>query len=472
LKSDMVTLTVPPGWSPPPAGNVIVNCVDASGLRCPFSVSNMTVSISIRSFRPSQQFTIEYQGARAPDQAGPSSFDAEEGPVLNGIFHPGSLVPPTVAVICPDGVGSMTVSPSTANVSKASSLTFTYTAAGCGVLPGGEVAVAVPPGWSVPATGAGITASSGRVTASPSQITVTGAILKPGQNLTLHFAGTAPASADLSTFSSSEESAKGGKLIPLASSPQVTVTSLATATPSAAATTPLITPSPTASAGGHGPGKSVAAGTMTVSPTSVVASRAGALTFTFTASRAGLTPSGSVVLTVPRGWTTPVPQAHAPSYTSTSAGKVSVSHRRIRITGASIPPRHTLTIVYHYTAAPPHAGNWIFKARAGSSSTTGISRLATSPMVTVTAAAIASSSQLTAPWIVGLVVIPCVLLAAAAWVLQRRARLARPTSVAAVRGRAVPGVMTVRNVGPEAPLIVRIEPHASSVSIRTEEAKR
>jgi hypothetical protein len=97
---------------------------------------------------------------------------------------------------------------------------------------------------------------------------------------------------------------------------------------------------------------------------------------------------------------------------------------------------------------------------------------ATSPVVMVTAAVIRTSSQLTAPWITALVVVPGALLACAAWFLLRRGRLALPARVAAISRRTVPGMTTVRDLEPGGPLIVRIEPHTGSASIRTEEVKR
>ena len=154
-------------------------------------------------------------------------------------------------------------------------------------------------------------------------------------------------------------------------------------------------------------------------------------------------------------------------------GTVSVIGRRIRITGARLGPQRTLTIVYHHATAPPHPARWEFRARAGSSRAARAARLTSFPTVLVTAAAAAQSpSQLTAGWVTALVVVPGALLASAAWLLQRRGRLARPASVAAISGRTVPGVPIVRVLGPEKPLIVRIEPHAGSASMRTEEVQR
>jgi hypothetical protein len=149
-----------------------------------------------------------------------------------------------------------------------------------------------------------------------------------------------------------------------------------------------------------------------------------------------------------------------------------VSGRRIRITGARLAPQHTLTITYHHATPPPHPGHWQFRARAGSSRTAGAARLTASPTVLVTVAAVRASSQLTAPWVTALVVVPGALLASAAWLLQRRARLVRPPRVAASSRRTVPHMVTIRHLGPEAPLVVRIEPHAGSASIRTEEVNR
>ena len=349
-----------------------------------------------------------------------------------------SLISGSSALSSPSGFGTAVVSPDTAAASSNTTLTFTCTA-GSGSSADGVELIEVKVHNFQPSDMLQITDSN---------------IPTP----------TAPGNANFFVGRTSDKSSP--ETVPVAVCgrgvrPQVVT-----------AATPAITPSSPASPTGKPKVQRAAAGTMTVSPSSVAAARPSTLTFTFTASRAGLRPSGVVALTVPRGWTTPTPKPGIPGYTSTSTGTVLASGRRIRITGAKLAPRHSLTIVYHRATAPPHPGPWEFRARAGSSRTAGAARLTTSLTVLVTAAAVRTSSQLTAPWFTALVVIPGALFAAAAWLLQRRGRLARPASVAAISGRAVPGMTTVRDLGPQEPLIVRIEPHADSVSIRTEEVKR
>jgi hypothetical protein len=56
--------------------------------------------------------------------------------------------------------------------------------------------------------------------------------------------------------------------------------------------------------------------------------------------------------------------------------------------------------------------------------------------------------------------------------LRRRSRLVLPASVTAISRHTVPSRTTVRDLESKGPLIVRIEPHAGSTSIRTEEVKR
>jgi hypothetical protein len=463
-----VTVTVPAGWTPPSPNNgssgyttmACQNCtVGALSILGPLANGDYEIKADFANLSPPYSLQIIYSNATAPSSPGNFTFSADEGSVA---LSP----PPMVNVACPDGVGTMTVSPPRVTASAPSHLTFTYTAAGCGVLAGGEVAVRVPSGWTS-ASATSTTSSSGSVTVSNSLITVTGATLKPGAVLILHYTGTAPPSTGRSAFPASEESAKGGTLTTLASLPQVRVRP-----PVVTATTPVIPPSPSASVTRKPPPRHAGADTMTVSPTSVIASRPSTLTFTFMASRAGLAPSGVVALTVPRGWTPPTLKSSAPGYTSASTGKVAISGRKVRVTGARLGPRHTLTIVYHDATAPPHPGPWKFRTRARSSHAAGVARLTTSPVVMVTTAAILSPSPSTAPLATALVVIPGIILASAAWFLLRRGRLVLPASVAAVSGRTVPGVTTVRDLGPDAPLIVRIEPHPGSSSIRTEEAKR
>jgi hypothetical protein len=468
LKGTTLTLSVASGLSAPSSwlGTPSVDSSGCAQTSCVIgqpTVAGDTISVPVSYLPGGSSFQIIDDKAIPPSSPGNYSFIATAYAGTPNII----TAPASVAVICGNGAGTISVSPSSVTVSKVSSLTFTYTAAGCGVLAGGEVTVAVPLGWTLPTTSAGLgqtTTSLGTATAANSLITVTGAILTPGQTLTLHYTGAAPSSAGTSTFTTSEESAKGGALAPLSSPPLVTVT------PTVTASTPPATPSPTPSTPGHHGGKS-AGGTMTVSPGSVPASRASTLTFTFTASHAGLARSGVVALTVPRGWTLPTLRPGTPGYTNASAGTVSVSGRRIRVTRARLAPGHTLTIVYHDATAPAHPSSWEFRARAGSSRAAGVARLAASPVVMVTAATISHAFRLTAPWLIALVVVAGVILASAAALWLRRGPLAPPASVAAIAGRTVPSVTTVRNVGPEASLIVRIEPHDGSSSIRTEELK-
>ena len=216
----------------------------------------------------------------------------------------------------PDGVGTMSVSPQSAIEAVATTLVFTYTAPSSG-LSSGAVAVTVPSGWTAPSTTSGnagyTTASTGTVSVASQVITVSGVTLSSSQTLTVTYgagggsaAVTPPTTLGNATFSTSERSSSSGTLTALSSSPVVSVVAPPDGT-----------------------------GTMSVSPTSALASVPTTLTFTYTAATDGLV-GGSVVLNVPSGWTAPSTSSTHAGYTTASVGTLSVAGQVITVSGLTL----------------------------------------------------------------------------------------------------------------------------------------
>ncbi len=141
----------------------------------------------------------------------------------------------TVIVASVNGVGRMVVTPTSVSTSATGPLTFTYTAGQGGLSSGGEIAIAVPPGWAAPSTTPGIPGDvsvrpAGSVSVAAGRlIVVSGITLQPGQTLTVTYGGgsaaIAPGTPGTSTFASSERSGAGATLTSLATgSPSVAVT--------------------------------------------------------------------------------------------------------------------------------------------------------------------------------------------------------------------------------------------------------
>jgi hypothetical protein len=210
---------------------------------------------------------------------------------------------------------------------------------------------------------------------------------------------------------------------------------------------------------------------MTVSPLTVTASRRSTLTFTYTAPPGGLQPSGWVTLTVPPGWT--APRAKPPNvsgYTSSTAGTVSVSGRRIKVTGARLAAHRTLKITYRDGSAPRSTGETEFKAFESQSDAARLSPVAPSPVITVTGAA----PRPPWPWrdfLLGAALgAVCATLAALGTRFLRKRVPAPATQVATVSHRDPPRVAPIESTGSEPTLVLRIEPRAGP-TVRTLESK-
>jgi hypothetical protein len=398
-------------------------------------------------------------------------------------------------VTCADGTGVMMASPNMVNAASDSTLTFIYTAAGvCGV-DGGAVSLDVPPGWTPPSPtpGAGGYATSSlgsqSVFVSGMRITVSGVTLARGQTLTISYNhGTAPGSATTSTFGASEQSTSTGTLTPLDASPPVSVTvapptsgpaSPRTASPSSSPTEGQSSPPTGGPTGPAGPSvepttsvssaPSADTGTMTVSPDTVTASRPGTLIFTFRAPAGGLVSSGEVALEVPPGWTTPSREPGAARYTTSNPGELSVSGRRITVTGATLSPGQPLAIIYRPTAAPQAVGPSVFAASERPAAASLLAALASSPSVTV-----AGPPGLHIPVQLALVLLAAGCVAAVSAIRHLRHRRLQPAltpSVQAVHHAGPPGTVSVQQTGTGVTHTVGIEPHPTAIVTTIEETR-
>jgi hypothetical protein len=398
----------------------------------------MTITLTKVDLAPGLSLTITYADATAAGTPGRYSFAASEQSSPVGTLT-ALAQSPTVQVTCPDGTGTVGVSPTTVAASSVDTLTFTYTAAGsCGVPNGGEVTMTIPDDWPRPSNGhgtAGYTSSSlfgppalaGRTVT----VTVTGGRLAPGQPLTISYAAArAPATPRADMFKFSEQSSGSGTLAAIG---PVTVN---VARP----------------------------GTMIVRPARVRAAQRTALVFTYTAGGAGLAPSGEVTLRVPRGWARPSTAHGRAGYTSASAGSLSVHGRLITGTGVSLRPGHKLKITYRAGAAPSRPGAWTFTASESTAGTATPAALAASPSVTVTPPP--------PPWPLWLIIFLAVGLLTAAFAValavRHHIRNRKPPRVEVKPNPGLPGQVSVRNTGTDPTITVHIQPDPGDAVIDVE----
>ena len=212
---------------------------------------------------------------------------------------------------------------------------------------------------------------------------------------------------------------------------------------------------------------------MTVTPAQVTAARPSTLRFTYTAAAAGLSPSGEVTVDVPAGWTVPSGRPGQAGYASASRGLLSVSGRRITLTGVTLGPRQQVSITYAAAAAPGTAGLATFTTSQQPDGTATLAALRMSPEVTV--ALPAGTRGRMSDWLpILLLVTGLVLAAATAGLLAFRPlrRGGHPVpgeNVRAVPRSGPPASVTVRDTGSRPALTVRIEPQAGATVTTIEE---
>ena len=473
LVRSTVGLVVPTGWTSPSEtpgspGYVRPECLNRTSCPNMRVVSRTTVEFTGFSLDSGQSFNVTYADARAPDEATTAAFQALYA--YDAAWLGSSPPPPPVAYVTvrwPDGTGSMSVSPRSAAAGSARTFTFTYTAAGYGILPGGQLSLVIPPGWTPPS----LTGPAGYITASvfgPPSIsgrTITvrlsqrGDQLAPGATLAITYAtASAPSSPGTFTFSASQQTAESGALTPLAESPQVTLAPAVANGGGTSGAEPGGRPSATTTA---------ETGRITVAPDTVTAGQSAVLTFTYTAGAAGLRRKGEVELTVPPGWPAPPSDLAAAGHPTTSAGTATVSGRRVTISQAKLEPGQQLIITYRTQAVPRSPGRFTFAARERFSGTSRLTALAISPSVTV------AGSPGSVPPVVIWLLAALVALAAGATLAIRRLR-SRPGPALSVRAEphtGPPALVTIRDTGEDPALAVRIEPHPGAPSTILEEAR-
>jgi hypothetical protein len=282
---------------------------------------------------------------------------------------------------------------------------FTYTAGDCGAsagdMAGDMAAVTVPPGWTPPSNQSGTPgfvtwAGSPPVSVSGSMIMVPAGSLEPGTTVSSGYeAAQVPCSAGAYTFAAGLSGADG-LLQQLASSAVVMVTPAEVAPPPA---------------GG--------AGTMTVTPARVTASRPSTLRFTYTAAQAALSSSGEIAVQVPAGWAAPSIGPGQTGYASVDRGVLTVSGRRIAVTAVTLRRGQQLTITYSAGIAPAAAGVTTFVTSQRPNGTSALANVSMSPTVTVVLP-IQTPGQPTSWLPILLVVIGLVLVAATAALVALR----------------------------------------------------
>jgi hypothetical protein len=477
LQGGWIALDAPQGWTPPALagrGGITVVCVKARPYcdvsHDKVSVGGQRVTIAGINLNPVQSLTITYTEATVPASAGQATFNTFE----QSNIKLGSLTavnpPPGVMVTCADGVGTVTVSPGRVAAASTRKLIFTYAPpAGC-VVADGTVSLKVPPGWTLPSATPG---TAGYIAASPAAqsisvsgnaITATGVTLAAGQALTITYhQATAPGSATTSTFAAGEQSAGPGKPISLLSSPHVTVRPVATSSPTPSASTG--SPSPT---NGRRPA-GASAGTMTVSPGTVVASHPGTLTFTYRAPARGLARSGEITLLVPPGWTPPSVTPGQAGYATSRPGAASVSGRRITVTGAKLGPGQPLVVTYRPTAAPQAAGTSVFAASERAHAINLLTALARSPSVVVAGR---TPFHLPIQLVLVLLAAACVAAAAAIRFLRHPTGPVPPPHVQALPHSGPPGMVSIQPSRAGAAHAVSIEPHPGAPVMTVEETQR
>jgi hypothetical protein len=459
LKGGSIELVVPAGWTPPGPGNTAVSCPSliSAAPQCGLTISAMTITVTdvARDVDLGMTVTITYQG-QAPGTGGPSTFTASEQSFPNGTLSP-LTESPAVAVTCPDGAGSMTVSPSTLTASSTGTLAFTYLAGSCGMEAGGMITLTVPDGWTPPTTASGqggFTTSAGGgppTISSPLTITVPVGTLGPDGAVSIDYdLARAPRDPGEYVFDAAEQSGTGGILTALAASPAVRVT--VPSGPQGGGLVTVTSPPPSRPAVHRG-----STGQMTVRPGRVAASGRSTLTFSYTAPDAGLSPSGTVTVQIPAGWTAPSLRPGQAGYASSSRGRLSVSGRLIIVAGTAMHSGQKLTITYAHATAPSSAGVSTFVTSQRQDGTSGLDALTVSPAVTVALIRPAAPSPVIPVLVIGLVLAA---FAAGGLTIRRLRRgnhsAARP-SIRAVPHAGPPVTVTVRDTGTRPTLIVRLE---------------
>ncbi|HYF81133.1 MAG TPA: hypothetical protein VD973_28805, partial [Symbiobacteriaceae bacterium] len=318
LNNGTVTLTVPSGWTPPSTTATAAGYVTAS--TGTVTVTGQTIRVDGVTLNAGATMTITYSAATASATPGTASFAGQSKATAGGTLTNLSA-PASATVYAADGSGALTLPETNLSAGQGGrTLTFTYTAA-AGGMKSGAVTLTVPAGWTPPSTTSTApgytTASAGTVTVTGQTIKVDGVTLAAGGTLTITYsAATASTTPGAAAFTGQSKATAGGTLKPL-SVP-------ATATIFAAD----------------------GSGTLAVDPRVITEGGTGAtLTFTYTAAPGGMK-NGAITVMIPDGWSAPSLTPTDAGYTKSSTGVVSVSGRKITISGLTLGAGQTAAITY------------------------------------------------------------------------------------------------------------------------------
>jgi hypothetical protein len=383
MTNGKLTFLVPTGWTTPsPSG------FDAGGLSslCAGEIPVVTsvagghlVEIKEITLSPNATCEIKYgisgfnAGDTAPVTTGPYTFTTQQAATAGGTLTNIGASP--VVTVGDDGTGTMTVAPTHTVVSSTgNTLTFTYTASR--TISSGQLTVATPAGWSAPSTTASApgatTSTCGTVGVAGATIKVTGITMSSGATCTITYGSkaggpgaTAPSTGGIGTFTTQQESSNDNNLIALATSPKVSVTA------------------------------ADGAGTMTASPTQVIASSTGnEIDLTFTAPTGGMN-AGRITFLVPTGWTTPSPSGfdagglsapctgEPPVVTSVAGGHL-VELKEVTLNeGTTCPIKYGINGFNSGVTAPAAEGPYTFTTQESSTASGTLTNIGASPVVTV-----------------------------------------------------------------------------------------
>ena len=376
---------MPAGWTPPqattPAAAGYVSATGGSGANSiavtgtgPWTVTASGVTLDQGA---AQTLLLTYgdtsgggPGVTAPAATGAVIWTTKQRSSSRGALT-NLGVQPTITVYAADGAGAVASSLSTVSGSQTGLIeTLTYTAP-AGGLSNGTLTVAVPAGWTAPATSAGpgfTTSSVGAVSVAGQTITVSGVTRAAGQTVVITYGSgataTAPAAAGAQTWLVREASTAGGVLTAIAASPTITI---------------------------YAPD---ASGSATTPTTNVSASQIGnTVVFTYTAATGDMV-NGGIRLTIPAGWSAPSVAGASAGYTTSSVGTVAVAAQVVTVSGVTLAAGSTVTITYGSkasagpgatAAAAVGAQTWLLQQRSTSGGVfTNLS--AGSPSITINAA--------------------------------------------------------------------------------------
>ena len=337
MANGSVSFVVPAGWTPPqattPSAAGYVSATGGSGANSiavtgtgPWTVTVSSVTLDQGA---AQTLLLNYgdtssggAGATAPAATGGVIWTTRQRSSSRGALT-NLGVQPTITVYAADGAGTVASSLATVSGSQTGLIeTLTYTAP-AGGLSNGTLTVAVPVGWTAPATSAGpgfTTSSVGAVSVAGQTITVSGVTRTAGQTVVITYGSgataTAPAAPGAQTWLVREASTAGGVLASIAASPTITI---------------------------YAPD---ASGSATTPATNVSASQIGnTVVFTYTAATGGML-NGAIRLTIPAGWSAPSVTGASAGYTTSSVGTVAVAAQVVTVSGVTLAAGSTVTITY------------------------------------------------------------------------------------------------------------------------------